>query len=295
MPRRKKQSLYNKHMDIPHYTPSSQHDDVTYHPLTRECVFIPQRLRSPERFREITQGLDEPVGEFTDPFTDTPITTYQFLSVWTKFAPAQYHTSYFLRDANTDEWYMDKELIITVQTALEKLQAVITDVIAVVGEERYPFMIDREGKLSEQLWTARKLKELMTADKLLKLRVELTFTRLLKLRRLHEGETLNTPMASDSSLPPTPDLAKRLHSAWSDPRLHTKNLGRRAVSTGWEAIQADLDGSRPIERSSRHPFSGHYAMKYHEYDGRVEEALDVQPVPRMGVEPYGLGMFLSPE
>ena len=52
---------------------------------------------------------------------------------------------------------MDKELIVIVQTALEKLQAVITDVIAIVGNEKHEFIVDRDAKLTEQLWTAKEL------------------------------------------------------------------------------------------------------------------------------------------
>ncbi|KAF9513367.1 hypothetical protein BS47DRAFT_1393340 [Hydnum rufescens UP504] len=129
------------------------------------------------------------------------------------------------------------------------------------------------------------------ADKLLKLRVELTFTRLYKLRKLHQGKSLSTPMASEDSLPPMPELRERLYKAWHNPRLPMKRVARRALALGWEAIQGDIDGTRPIIQAMRHPFSGNQAMKYAEYDVRLEEALDVQLLPRVDTNPHGLGLF----
>ncbi|KAF9518830.1 hypothetical protein BS47DRAFT_1388764 [Hydnum rufescens UP504] len=51
-----------------------------------------------ECYREVTQCLDKPVNEYTNPFLSAPVTTYQFLMVWTKFAPAQYNQTYFVYD-----------------------------------------------------------------------------------------------------------------------------------------------------------------------------------------------------
>ncbi|KAF9503129.1 hypothetical protein BS47DRAFT_1402721 [Hydnum rufescens UP504] len=104
------------------------------------------------------------------------------------------------------------------------------------------------------------------ADKLLKLHIELTFAQLYKLRKLHQGKTLSTPMASEDSLPPTPELRDRLHKAWHDPCLPTKKVARRALTTGWEAIQGDIEGTHPIITATRHPFSGNQASKFAEYD-----------------------------
>jgi hypothetical protein len=295
MPKREKTPKFNPHMNIPHHIPSSQHDDVTYHPTTLECTFIPPRLRSPARYGELVRRLDQPVSDYIDPFTDTPVTVYQFLSVWTRFAPAEYHSSYFLREESEPRWFVDRELLVMVQTALENLQGIITDVIAIVGEEKYKFVIDRDARLTEQLWNATELKELMMADKLLKLRVELTFARLLKLRKLHAGEGLSTPMATEGSLPPTPDLRRRIERAWHDERLPTRNIARRLLKTGWEALEADFTGTRPIMHATRHPFAGNSAIKYGEYDAKVEEALEVQPLPRIDAEPYGLGLFIPAE
>jgi hypothetical protein len=42
----------------------------------------------------------------------------------------------------------------------------------------------------------------------------------------------------------------------------------------------------------RHPFSGNQAMKYGDYDIRLEEVLDMQPLPCVDAEPYGLGIFI---
>ncbi|KAF9507840.1 hypothetical protein BS47DRAFT_1398303 [Hydnum rufescens UP504] len=184
MSKRAKTPKLNPHMAIPHHILSSQHDDVLYHATTHEC----------------------PVNEYTDPFSAAPVTTYQFLMVWTKFAPAQYNSTYFMYDKEQQEWHMDRELLITVQTGIERLQNVISDIIAIVGNEDHRFVIDREGKLAEQLWMSKRIEELRMANKLLKLRVELMFARLYKLRKLHQGESLSTPMASEDSLPPTPEL-----------------------------------------------------------------------------------------
>ncbi|KAF9514034.1 hypothetical protein BS47DRAFT_1361993 [Hydnum rufescens UP504] len=37
---------------------------------------------------------------------------------------------------------------------------------------------------------------------------------------------------------------------------------------------------------------GNQAMKYVEYDMRLEEALDIQLVPRVDTDPHGLGLFM---
>ncbi|KAF9513224.1 hypothetical protein BS47DRAFT_1393474 [Hydnum rufescens UP504] len=186
--------------------------------------------------------------------------------VWMKFAPAQYNSTYFMYDEELQEWHMDWELLITVQTGIKRLQNVISDIIAIVGNEDHCFVIDCKGKLAEQLWMSKRIEELRMADKLLKLRVELTFARLYKLRKLHQGESLSTPMASEDSLPPTPELREHLYKAWHNPRL-------------------------PMKRAMRHLFMGNQAMKYAEYDVRLEEALDVQPLPRVDTNPHGLGLF----
>ncbi|KAF9506864.1 hypothetical protein BS47DRAFT_1367032 [Hydnum rufescens UP504] len=282
----------NPHMAIPHYVPSSQHEDILYHATTHECVAIPPRLCSMECYREVTQCLDKLVNQYTDPFSSAPITTYQFLMVWTKFAPTQYNQMYFIYDEEQREWHMDRELLITVQTGIERLQNVISDVIAIVGEEDHRFVIDCEGKLTEQLWMSKRIEELRMADKLLKLHIELTFMRLYKLRKLHQGETLSMPMASEDSLPPTPELRDRLHKAWHDPHLPMKKVARRALATGWEAIQGDIEGTRPIITAMRHLFSGNQVSKFAKYDMNLEEVLNMQPLPRVNSDPHGLGLFV---
>jgi hypothetical protein len=282
----------NPHDKIPHSIPSSHHDDVLYHAGMHECLVIPLHLHSIEHYHEITQQLDEPVGEYMDPFSEVPVMTYQFLMVWTRFTPAQYNTSYFLYEEDNQEWFVDRELLITIQMALERLQNAISDVIAIVGEEKHWFVIDCEGKLTEQLWTLRELKELIMADKLLKLWVELTFIRLLKLKKLHLGESLATPMGSEDSLPPTPELRECLYNAWHDKWLPTRRVTRWALASGWEAIKADINGMKPITHATRHPFTGNHAMKYADYNIKLEEALDVQPLPCVDAEPYGLGIFV---
>ncbi|KAF9516227.1 hypothetical protein BS47DRAFT_1360424 [Hydnum rufescens UP504] len=151
---------------------------------------------------------------------------YQFLMVWTKFAPAQYNTTYFVYEEELQEWHMDQELLITVQTGIERLQNIISDVITIVGSEDHRFVIDCEGKLAEQLWMSKHIEELKMADKLLRLQVELTFTQLYKLKKLHQGESLSMPTASKDSLPPTPKLKECLHKAWHDPRCKQESPKR---------------------------------------------------------------------
>ncbi|KAF9517894.1 hypothetical protein BS47DRAFT_1359189 [Hydnum rufescens UP504] len=201
--------------------------------------------------------------------------------------------TYFVYEEELQEWHMDWELLITVQTGIERLQNVISDVITIVGSEDHRFVIDHEGKLAEQLWMSKRIEELKMANKLLKLWVELTFAWLYKLKKLHQGESLSMPMASEDSLPPMPELKECLHKVWHDPRLPTKRIAWRALAMGWEAIKGDIEGTRPIIQATRHPFSGNQALKYAEYDVNLEEALDVQPLPRVDTDPHGLGLFVQ--
>ncbi|KAF9503902.1 hypothetical protein BS47DRAFT_1369186 [Hydnum rufescens UP504] len=218
---------------------------------------------------------------------------YQFLMVWMKFAPAQYNMMYFIYKEELQEWHMDQELLITVQTGIERLQNVISDIITIVGSEDHRFVIDREGKLAEQLWMSKCIEELRMADKLLKLWVELTFMRPYKLRKLHQGESLSTPMASEDLLPPTPELKECLHKVWHDPRLPTKRIAQRALAAGWEAIKGNIEGTWPIIQVTRHLFSGNQALKYTKYDVNLEEALNIQPLPRVDTDPHRLSLFVQ--
>ncbi|KAF9504701.1 hypothetical protein BS47DRAFT_1401112 [Hydnum rufescens UP504] len=89
--------------------------------------------------------------------------------------------------------------MVAVQLALEKLQAVVRDTLALVGADAPGFLIDHNLELSEKLWRAKDLRELRTADKLLKLRVQLAFAHLEKLERLHKGLSWASPLAPKSS------------------------------------------------------------------------------------------------
>jgi hypothetical protein len=129
----------------------------------------------PGCLQEIINCLDMPLGEYCLPDMDIPITIHQFLAAWVKFSPSMYHGEYFQQDEDTGAWAVNQEMRALVQTGLELLQAVITDSICLIGEERYPFHIDQEHVLSEKLWTSTTIEELHMADKLLKLQVELTF------------------------------------------------------------------------------------------------------------------------
>jgi hypothetical protein len=115
------------------------------------------------------------MGEYSALSSGPLLTAYQLLAIWMKFTPVEYPTSYFLVSEDWDGWYMNWELLVSVQMALERLQAVITDVLALVGGKSSKFIIDHDLELSEKLWMARDLRGLRTADKLLKLQVELTF------------------------------------------------------------------------------------------------------------------------
>ncbi|KAF9511898.1 hypothetical protein BS47DRAFT_1363538 [Hydnum rufescens UP504] len=257
----------NLHMRIAHHVPSLDHEDVLYHPAMHECIAIPPQLWSLAWYLKIIKRLDKLVGDYIDPFLSALVTTFQFISIWTKFAPAQYHTSYFLFEEDQQECNS--------------------------RGRAHTFVIDWDSKLTEQLWTSKELKKLMMANKLLKLWAELTLARLYKLRKLHQGESLLTPMASEDLLPPTPELREWLHKVWHDPCLPTKKIARRAVAAGWEALEADIDGVRPIVQATRHPFSGNQAAKYREYNFKMEEAFEVQPLPWIDTKPYGLGLFVS--
>jgi hypothetical protein len=242
---------YYIHMDIPRQIPTSQLVDVTYCPTTRECTFIPAHLRSLEKFQEIIGRLDQSMGVLSDPSSGAPLTTYQFLAAWTRFKPAERNSSYFALSGDAGGWYMDKELLVAVQTALEMLQAVITDALAIVGGQSHNFIIDRDSEQMEKLWIAKELKELRSADKLLKLRVELAFLRLCKLERLHRGESLPTSRtAPERLLPPLPELLAHLHKAWNDPYLPAEDIARRTTAEQRRALEADDAQSEPFVRAT---------------------------------------------
>ncbi|KAF9507584.1 hypothetical protein BS47DRAFT_1398517 [Hydnum rufescens UP504] len=172
--------------------------------------------------------------------------------VWMKFAPAQYNTTYFVYEEELQEWHMDWELLITVQTGIERLQNIISDVITI------------------------RIEELKMADKLLKLWVELTFVGLYKLKKLHQGESLSTPMASEDSLPPMPELKERLHKDHSE-----------SSSCGLGSDQGRYRRDTAYHTGDEASVLRNQALKYAEYDMNLEEALDVQPLPRVDTDRMG--------
>ncbi|KAF9503233.1 hypothetical protein BS47DRAFT_1402606 [Hydnum rufescens UP504] len=199
------------------FSPPS-HETVLYHPSTRECIFIPPHLHSPHQFQEILKHLEQPRDEYSPlSFSGPLLTTYQFLVAWTKFLPRECPPSYFLLDEDLGGWYMDRRLMVAIQLALEKLQAVIRDILALVGDNGPDFQIDHGLELSEKLWRAKDLKELRTADKLLKLRVQLAFVRLEKLERLHKGLSWASPLVPKSSFFLPLELCGSLQVAWKAP------------------------------------------------------------------------------
>ncbi|KAF9516149.1 hypothetical protein BS47DRAFT_1360544 [Hydnum rufescens UP504] len=168
-------------------------DTVTYHPTTHECTFIPSHLCSPHQFQEIVRHLDQCRDEYSPLSSGPPLTTYQFLVTWASPILRECPSSYFLSDEDLGGWYMDRRWMVAVQLALEKLQAVIRDTLSLVSTDGPGFLIDLYLELSEKLWRARDLRELRTADKLLKLRVQLAFAHLEKLERLHKGLSWASP------------------------------------------------------------------------------------------------------
>jgi hypothetical protein len=268
-------------------------EEVRFHPVTRECLYLPPAFRRPDAFRAIVESLDAQLDGQVDPFSTLPITIYQFLAVWTRFAPSEYYTYYFEEDVDTGQWMVHHELLANIRITVFALETVIKDAIALVGGELHRFCVDSEEQYQKKLQGASSLKEIKAADKLLKLRVELTFARLMKLKALHEGvqSSGKSPMGSISSAPPTPDLMKRLHDAWHDPRQPVHRVARRLRNSGWEAIKNDVEGSSALLRSTRHPFEGNQAAKFDDYDYRLERDLLVQPLPRTWKGPHHLGLF----
>ncbi|KAF9511122.1 hypothetical protein BS47DRAFT_1364071 [Hydnum rufescens UP504] len=190
---------------------------VIYHPTTHECTFIPSHLCSPHQFQEILRHLDQPRDEYSPFSSGPPLTTYQFLVTWASPIPRECPSSYFLFDEDLGGWYMDRRLMVAVQLALEKLQAVIRDTMALVGTDGPEFQIDCGLELSEKLWRAKDLRELRTADKLLKLRVQLAFARLEKLERLHKGLSWASPIVPKSSFFLPLEPCGSLQVAWKAP------------------------------------------------------------------------------
>jgi hypothetical protein len=139
-------------------------------------------------FQEIISRLDLPLEGYIDPHTTLPISIYQFLSAWTKFAPSEYYTYYFeevVVDMNV--WMLQGELMHNIQLSVATLELVIKDAVILVGGEKQHFVIDVESWYQLKLQCVSSLEELKIADKLLKLRVELSLACLVKLKALHDG------------------------------------------------------------------------------------------------------------
>ncbi|KAF9518039.1 hypothetical protein BS47DRAFT_1359086 [Hydnum rufescens UP504] len=111
-------------------TPSQE--TVLYHPSTHECIFIPPHLFSPQQFLEILRHLDQPRDEYSPFSSGAPLMTYQFLVTWAS-PMLRECPSYFLFDENLGGWYMDRRWMVAVQLALEKLQAVVRDTLALLA------------------------------------------------------------------------------------------------------------------------------------------------------------------
>ena len=241
-------------VDILRQDLSSRHADVIYHPTTHECTFIPPHLRSPPKFQDIVGRLDQPLDGYSNLSLGQSLTVSQFLAVWMRFNPVERDSFYFALNGDTGEWYMNKGLIVASQTALELLQTVITDVLAIVGAPRHKFIIDRNSELAEKLWLARSFRELRSADKLLKLRVELTLARLHKLERLHRGESRHTPQITPETLrSPTPELYACLYRMWNEPCLSVEDTAQKTAEDQRQALEADNARSEPFAQATSLP------------------------------------------
>ena len=278
--------------DPPHLKNHFTGAGARFHPATGECLYLPMGLRNPEAFRMIVADLDKQLNDLVDPHTSLPITTYQFLSAWTKFAPSEYYEYYFVEVLDLGGWTIHAELLSNIQASVLKLDEVVADVIAQVGGEKRRFSVDNDS-YQEKLRDASSLRDLKAADKLLKLRVELALARLLKFKFLHDGVELSgkSPMGSISSLPPTPDLMKRLEHSWFDSRQPVPKVMRNAKKSGWEALKNDVEGKDVLLRTRHHPFSSKHARKFDEYDYKLESSLQVQPVPHSDKGLHHLGLF----
>ena len=107
-----------------------------FHPATAECLYLPPSLCNPPGFLEIISRLDTALEGYQDPHMSLPITTYQFLSVWTKFSPSEYYTYYFEELADTNLWTLQEDLMHNVQLLVLTLKSVIKDMISQVGGKR---------------------------------------------------------------------------------------------------------------------------------------------------------------
>ena len=94
-----------------------------------------------------------------------------------------------------------------------------------------------------------------------------------------------------SSSPLTPDLMKCLHAAWHDPRQPVNHVACHLRSVGWDMIKNDIEGSAVLLQTTRHLFMGNQAAKFDDYDYRLEQDLQLQPLPHTGKGPHHLGLF----
>jgi hypothetical protein len=266
---------------------------ATFNRTTGECTFLPAAARAPQSVQALLERLEDPVGSYVDPFTDSPITIFQFLSIWTKFAPVDYHTSYFVQSEVDQSWSLEPELLGTIRFALVVLQSVVSEIIMLVGDEARPFYIEQNNKYSTSLGGSPAIESIRMSDRLLKLRVEITFARLSKLKKLHDGMILNSPMASPlPSTPASPELIAQLEKTWKDPRLLFSGASRRGLKVGWSAILDEVNNGNAVSRTSRHPFTGRYAVQMTEKDVQLEDELGILPPPRRDGEPYSMGLYL---
>ncbi|KAF9509727.1 hypothetical protein BS47DRAFT_1365024 [Hydnum rufescens UP504] len=130
-------------------------ETVLYHLGTHECLLLELNVQKDdndnmwrnkgESLNPGSQGLnqtkgihnlDQPRDEYSPFSSGPPLTTYQFLVTWASPIPREC-PSYFLFDEDLGGWYMDRRWMVAAQLALEKLQAVIMDTLALV---QYPQM-----------------------------------------------------------------------------------------------------------------------------------------------------------
>ncbi|KAF9519578.1 hypothetical protein BS47DRAFT_1358161 [Hydnum rufescens UP504] len=106
---------------------------------------------------------------YQDPQTTLPISIYQFLSAWTKFSPSKYYTYYFKESVDTSSWMLQEDLMHNIQLSVSTLESVIKDAVALVGGEKWCFVVNMDLQYQLKLRSAGLIGEIKIADKLLKL------------------------------------------------------------------------------------------------------------------------------
>jgi hypothetical protein len=137
--------------DPPHLQVQLAQASAQFHPAMAECLYLPPLSQNPTCFQEIVSRIDLPLEGYIDPHTTLPISIYQFLSAWTKFAPSEYYTYYFEEVVDMNTWMLQGELMHNIQLSVATLESVIKDAVILVGGEKQHFVIDVESQYQLKL------------------------------------------------------------------------------------------------------------------------------------------------